>query len=195
MGNLGSVVNACRFLELPAEIVAAPDGFSQCRALILPGVGAFGDCVRNLDTRGFTEPLRAWIEADRPLLGICLGLQLLFENSEESPGVPGLGILRGTVRRLPARPGYKIPHMGWNEVEIRRPGPLFADLPSRFHAYFVHTFFVDPADPACVAAETDYTRRYACAVQRGRLAAVQFHPEKSHQAGLTLLRNFARANS
>lgn len=191
MGNLGSVSNACRFLELPAEIISRPEDVSSCAALILPGVGAFGDCMKHLAGHGFVEPIRNWIAADRPFLGICLGLQVLFESSEESPGVTGLGVLPGTVRRFALPETFKVPQIGWNRVSFRQPdSPLFAGIADGTHFYFVHSYYVDSRDASVVAGTTEYGITYASAVRRGRMAAVQFHPEKSQQAGLALLRNF-----
>jgi glutamine amidotransferase len=191
MGNLGSVSNACRFLQLPARIITAPDQIDGCAGLILPGVGAFGDCMKHLDAHGFIAPVKAWIAADRPFLGICLGLQVLFASSEESPGVPGLGVLPGTVRKFNLPAAYKVPQIGWNRVNQTRPGnPLFAGVADGTHFYFVHSYYVACDDTALVSGTTDYGAVYTSAVSRGQLSAVQFHPEKSQQAGLALLRNF-----
>ncbi len=193
MGNLGSVTNACRFLKLPATVVTTPDELDGCTAVILPGVGAYGDCMRHLEEHGFCDPLRAWIAADRPFLGICLGLQVLFESGEESPGVPGLGVFPGSVRRFELSPALKIPQIGWNRVNQRQAGcPLFDDLTDGAHFYFVHSYFVDCPDRSLVAGETEYGITYTSAIARGKVMAVQFHPEKSQQAGLTMLMNFAR---
>lgn len=191
MGNLGSVTNACRFLNLPARVLTRPDEIPACRALILPGVGAFGDCMRNLRQHGFVEPVREWIGAGRPLLGICVGLQVLFEGSEEAPGVPGLGILPGPIRRFVEQPGLKVPQIGWNGVAQRRADcPLFAGIPDGAFFYFVHSYRADAGGPD-VAGVTDFGGDYGSVVWRGALAAVQFHPEKSQRAGLQLLRNYA----
>jgi glutamine amidotransferase len=193
MGNLGSVTNACRFLELPAVIVASPEDMADCTGLILPGVGAFGDCMRHLDEHGFVEPIKAWIAADRPLLGICLGLQVLFASGEESPGVPGLGVFAGSVRRFDLPAELKVPQIGWNRVNVRQPAcPLFNGIESGTHFYFVHSYYVDAADASIVAGETDYGAVYTSAVWKGNLMAVQFHPEKSQQAGLAMLRNYGQ---
>lgn len=192
MGNLGSVTNACRFLDLPARIVTRPEEMQGCEAVLLPGVGAFGDCVKNLQSHGFVDPLKQWIADDRPFLGICLGLQLLFEGSDESPGAVGLGVLPGRIVKLPSREGFKVPQMGWNTVSQKRPDcPLFANIPNDAFFYFVHSFCAEQGDGSYVAGETDYTRSYASAVWRGNTMAVQFHPEKSQQVGLRMLRNFA----
>ena len=191
MGNLGSVANALAFLQAPARILAGPAELDGCRALILPGVGAFGDCLANLRQRGYLEPLRAWIAADRPLLGICLGLQVLCESSEESPGVEGLGFVPSPVVRFADAPGLKVPQIGWNQVR-RAPGrecPLFRGIPDGTYFYFVHSYYL-PGAAGWDAGLTAYGVEYASAVWRGRTAAVQFHPEKSQQAGLRMLRNF-----
>lgn len=191
MGNLGSVSNACAFLKLPARIITSPADLAAQRAIILPGVGAFGDAMRHLAEHGFVAPLQEWIRSDKPFLGICLGLQLLFAGSEESPGVAGLDIFPGRVRKFPARDGLKIPQIGWNRVQITQPAhPLFAGVASGTHVYFVHSYYVDCDDAALVAGVTGYGIEYTSAIARGRVAAVQFHPEKSQQHGLAMLKNF-----
>lgn len=191
MGNLGSVTNALEFLKLPGKIIASPAELPQCDALILPGVGAFGDCMKNLQQHGFVEPIRQWIAGDRPFLGICLGLQVMFSSSEESPGVAGLGVFPGRVRRFANAPGLKVPQIGWNRVSVHAAGKnLFAGLGDGAHFYFVHSFFVECDDASMVAGRTSYGIDYVSAVARGRVAAVQFHPEKSQRAGLAVLSNF-----
>lgn len=192
MGNLGSVANALAFLDVPAKVLREPEEMAACRALILPGVGAFGDCMANLRQRGYVEPLQAWIAADRPLLGICLGLQLLCESSEESPGVEGLGLVPSPVVKFAASPEIKVPQIGWNGVRAvpGRACPLFRGIPDGTYFYFVHSFYL-PGAEGWDAGLTVHGVEYASAVWRGRLAAVQFHPEKSQQAGLRMLRNFA----
>ena len=191
MGNLGSVRNACRFLNIPAQVIGTPQEMRACRGVILPGVGAFGDCMAHLEAHGFADAVRGWIGEGRPFLGICVGMQALFDESEESPGVRGLGVLPGVVRRFALGPEWKVPQMGWNRVAWQRPDcPLFAGVPDRSHFYFVHSFYPDPADPSVVAGRTEYGVEYASAVWRDRLLAVQFHPEKSQAAGLQMLRNF-----
>lgn len=191
MGNLGSVVNACHFLDLRAEIVSRPEELRACRGMILPGVGAFGDCMAHLYQRGFSDVVRGWIADERPFLGICVGLQVLFESSEESPGVPGLGIFPGVVRKFLPAPGWKVPQMGWNRVRQAQPDcPMFRGVADRAFFYFVHSYYAEPADPSIVAGATEYGCEYASAVWRGSAFAVQFHPEKSQAAGLQMLRNF-----
>lgn len=191
MGNLGSVTNACQFLGLPARILTKPGELSDCGALILPGVGAFGDCMKHLSGHGFVDPVKQWIAAGRPFLGICLGLQLLYEGSEESPGVAGLGLLPGRIRRFADQPGLKVPQMGWNGVSQRKKEcPLFRGVAEGAFFYFVHSYRAD-AQGEAVAGVTDFGGDYGSVVWRDNLMAVQFHPEKSQQAGLRLLRNFA----
>ncbi len=191
MGNLGSVSNACKFLGLEAEIVTAPRQLDGCRAVILPGVGAFGDCMAHLDGHGFIGPVRNWISSGKPFMGICLGLQALFEYSEETPGVEGLGIFKGGVKRFSNSPDRKVPQIGWNAVVQKRPEcPLFAGVDDGAYFYFVHSFYVVPDDPSIVAGETGYGADYCSAVWKDNVFAVQFHPEKSQDAGLLMLRNF-----
>lgn len=192
MGNLGSVANALAFLGVPARVLREPADMAACQALILPGVGAFGDCVANLRDRGYVEPLRAWLAADRPLLGICLGLQLLCESSAESPGVAGLGLVPAPVVKFQAASDQKVPQIGWNQVR-QVPGrtcPLFRGIPDGTYFYFVHSYYL-PGAAGWDAGLTRYGGEYASAICRGRTVAVQFHPEKSQQAGLRLLKNFA----
>lgn len=192
MGNLGSVDNACRFLKYPARIVTAPGDLSRCDAMILPGVGAFGDCMGHLLKCGFVEPVKEWIASGKPFLGICLGLQMLFEGSEESPGVRGLGVFRGRVKRFCPAPDFKVPQMGWNQVRQRQSAcPLFAGIPDNSFFYFVHSFYVEPQDAGIAAGTTDYGITYTSAVWKDNIMAVQFHPEKSHDTGLRMLKNFA----
>lgn len=192
MGNLGSVLNAFRSLELPVRMLESPAEAPDCRLLVLPGVGAFGDGIRHLRRRGWEPVLRDWIAADRPFLGICLGLQLLFAASEESPGEQGLAVLEGDVRRFRVPPPLKVPHMGWNRVHAAPPAAeLFEGIPEGAHMYFVHSYYACPKDDSVIAARTDYGGRFCSAVRRGALVAVQFHPEKSQAHGLRLLRNIA----
>jgi len=196
MGNLGSVSNALAFLGQPASIIASPADMDRCDALILPGVGAFGDCMVHLQQHGFVEPIRKWIAADRPFLGICLGLQILFSSSEESPGVQGLSVLPGRVKRFARNAQLKVPQIGWNRVSVKPAGQtLFTGIADGTHFYFVHSFYVECDDPALAAGVTNYGIDYTSAVVRGRLAAVQFHPEKSQSAGLGVLSNFCRSLS
>lgn len=191
-GNIRSVQNALRHEGADVTLVSAAKDLNQAGAVILPGVGAFGDCVRGLQTRGLWEPLRDWLASDKPFLGICVGYQLLFEQSEETPGVHGFGFFRGVVKKF-RTPGFKVPQIGWNNLELTQPaGALWRGLPATPHVYFVHSYFPDPKDRAVVTAWTDYGETFAAAAGRAQVAGVQFHPEKSQDVGLGILRNFIR---
>ena len=193
-GNLRSVLHALQHLgvERTRVVRSGTDAAYLQRAtrIILPGVGAFGAALTQLRATGLTEPLREAIAAGRPYLGICLGMQFLYEGSEEAPGVSGLAILRGYVRRFPDATALPVPHMGWNQLRARRESPLLAGIPTSANAYFVHSYYCAPADDADTLLSTDYGGEFAAAVQRDRLFAVQFHPEKSQSVGLRLLANF-----
>jgi len=191
-GNLRSVANALRGLGVEPRTAASAAEVAGASHLVLPGVGSFGDCMEQLGRRGLLGPIRDWVAAGNPYLGICLGYQILFESSEESPGVEGLGVLAGTVRRFRQIPGLKIPHMGWNSAVPRHPDRgNWAGLGAEPYFYFVHSYFPVPADPGLIAAETHYGEdTFAAAVERPNLLACQFHPEKSQDAGLSLIRNF-----
>ncbi|MFH0879945.1 MAG: imidazole glycerol phosphate synthase subunit HisH [Lentisphaerota bacterium] len=192
MGNLGSVTNACRFLGLPAEIVAEPSAMARCSALILPGVGAFGDCMAHLSRHGFVDPVKQWLADDKPFLGICLGLQLLFKESEESPGVKGLGVLQGRIRRFQPSPDLKVPQIGWNRVKANLAEcPLFRGIPDKTYFYFVHSYYAETENESVAAGFSEYGMEYVSAVWKKNMMAVQFHPEKSQKSGLQMLKNFA----
>jgi glutamine amidotransferase len=194
-GNLRSVYNALCCEGADVQIFAIPEGLEKADAIILPGVGAFGDCVQQLQERRLWEPLRAWIAADRPYLGICLGYQMLFEGSEESPSVKGLGFFQGQVRRFQTS-GLKVPQIGWNSIELtKQADPLWTGLPQNPHVYFVHSYYPQPIDPSIIAATCDYGTPFAAAATRGRVGGVQFHPEKSQDVGLGILRNFIRSTA
>jgi imidazole glycerol-phosphate synthase subunit HisH len=190
-GNLLSVRNALLACGSDARLVRGPGDLGGIERLVLPGVGSFGDCAANLRGQGLWEPLRDWLAAGRPYLGICLGYQILFQGGEESPGVAGLGVFPGHVPRFAPQPGLKIPHMGWNQVEPADPAhPLWQDIPPGTHFYFVHSYYPAPADDRIIAARCDYGIRFAAAIACGQVWGVQFHPERSQDAGLALLRNF-----
>ena len=189
-GNIRSVINALRHENAEVELVSDPARLDDAAAVVLPGVGAFGDCVRGLQTRGLWEPLDAWLAADKPFFGICVGYQMLFESSEESPGVRGFGFFGGHVKRF-TTPGLKVPQIGWNQLELTdRAQPLWRGLPERPHVYFVHSYFPAPVDDSIVTSRSTYGETFAASVARGNVAAVQFHPEKSQAVGLGILRNF-----
>lgn len=189
-GNLRSVLNAFAAIDAPAQLVTEPSGFDKLDALVFPGQGAFGDSVRILKERKLWDPLRAWLREERPYLGICLGYQLLFESSEESPGVQGLGVAPGRVRKFEAKAGLKIPHMGWNQVQWEpRGAQWWHGLLNPAHLYFVHSYYPEVADESLALCHTDYGGTFVSGIAKANLMAVQFHPEKSQGAGLTLLRN------
>ena len=188
-GNLGSVEKAFERIGTPAVVTDDPRAVDEAAAVVLPGDGAFHDAMSNLAARGLLEPLRRAVDGVRPFLGICLGYQLLFSSSEEFGDGHGLDVIPGAVRRFPA--GRKVPHMGWNRVEHDGSLALFDGIPSGAHFYFVHSYYPEIAAPPVPAAWCDYGIRFAAAVQRGRLHATQFHPEKSQRWGVRLLENFA----
>ena len=188
-GNLQSVEKALRHLGCQCQITADPGELAAAQAAVLPGVGAFGDAMGQLRARGREEPRRQVGWSGKPFLGICLGLQILFEESEESPGVKGLGLLRGRVLRLPKESGLKIPHIGWNSLSVGKPGGLFAGVEGEPYVYFVHSYYLR-AEEDVVTATAEYGTTIHAAVQKGNLLACQFHPEKSGQVGLSLLENF-----
>jgi len=195
LGNLRSVTNALAHLGVEPLLTGEAGELARADGMILPGVGAFGDGMAGLKQRGLTGPVVEWAGAGRPLLGICLGLQLFFEESSESPGVAGLGLLRGRVERF-AGPRFgvgerlKIPHMGWNSLTFPRPHHLFSSVPSGAFFYFVHSYCCVPARTEDVLAESDYGGGFCAAAGRGNVLGCQFHPEKSQQMGLRVLRNF-----
>ncbi|MCE5284375.1 MAG: imidazole glycerol phosphate synthase subunit HisH [Pelosinus sp.] len=189
MGNLYSVEKA--FVSLGAEVLVTSDPkvIAGADKVVLPGVGAFGDCMENLKKYGLVETIKKVAASGVPFLGICLGLQLLFDGSEETPGVNGLGIFPGMVKKIVA-PELKIPHMGWNSLEFRTSSPLFNNLPAQSYVYFVHSYHAAPEDKSIVTAVTNYGGDVTAAVGRNNIQAVQFHPEKSSSLGLSILRNF-----
>lgn len=169
-------------LTADADLILAADG------VILPGVGAFGACITNLTTAGLAPVVHEVVQAQIPLLGICVGMQMLFEGSEEMGNWQGLGLLPGYVRKF--QPPLRVPQIGWNQLHQQRPDPLFTGIPDRAYAYFVHSYYCDPADPDDVLTTTDYGIEYASAVQRDKIWGVQFHPEKSQAVGIRILQNF-----
>ena len=198
MGNLRSVQKAIEKVGYKAEITRSPQRIADARAVILPGVGAFKDCMDNLESFSLITPVLKAIESGKPFLGICLGLQLLFSESLEFGHHPGLGVIKGVVKPFspamadPDRPGglLKIPHMGWNAVRIMKPVPVLADVKEGAYFYFVHSYYVEPEDQQTVAMLTDYGGEFVSAVAFDNVLATQFHPEKSQQQGLAILRAF-----
>lgn len=189
-GNLKSVEKALQALGEDTVITRDREEILAADRVILPGVGAFGDAMEKLHQYGLVEIIRQVVQKGTPFLGICLGLQLLFEESEESQGVPGLGILKGKIRRIPNTPGLKIPHMGWNSLTLRPETRLFSGLGEEPYVYFVHSYYLEAADPEIVAASADYGVVIHAAVETGNVFACQFHPEKSSDTGLQILKNF-----
>ena len=189
-GNLHSVRKAFNYLGAETEILEeAPDSISF-DSLVLPGVGNFGPGMEELEKRGFRPFLREWLNADRPFLGICLGMQFLFEKSEECPGEPGLGFLKGEIRRF-KDPSLRVPQIGWNAVHPKEKGnPLFKGIEDGSHFYFVHSYYCVPKDASVIGSTTSYELEYCSSLWSGNAFAVQFHPEKSQELGLIMLRNF-----
>ncbi len=191
MGNLRSVQKALERVGAAARILDHPEEIAAVKKLVLPGVGAFGDASDSVHRGGWAEPLLEHLRGDRPFLGICLGLQLLFDGSAEAEGKPGLGFLSGRCERF-APSGLKVPHMGWNQVDFAGgENPLLSGVDSGAFAYFVHSYYPAPAEPSVVATTTDYGEPFCSSVRLGRVFATQFHPEKSQRVGLRILQNFA----
>jgi glutamine amidotransferase len=191
MGNLRSVQKAFERVGHSAVITSDPAELSAADKIVLPGVGAFRDAIAALRARKLVEPIRDAIDGGKPFLGICLGLQLLFDRSYEDGEYDGLGIIPGDVIRFNVPREHKVPHMGWNQVLFKRIPPAFTGVADGSHFYFVHSYYVVPKDDSVIATETEYPRVFCSAIWRGNLTAVQFHPEKSQAAGLRVLKNFA----
>ncbi|MDP3879935.1 MAG: imidazole glycerol phosphate synthase subunit HisH [Dehalococcoidales bacterium] len=189
-GNLRSVANAITRLGYRSRITSNPDELSDASAVILPGVGAAGDAMRNLKGLGMVEPIRQLIAVGRPFFGVCLGLQVLLTGTEEGGWYECLDVIPGRVRKLP--PGLKIPHMGWNQVRQKIAHPVFEGIPDGTNFYFVHSYYVEPEDRSLIAGETDYGITLCSVIARGNLVATQFHPEKSGDYGLKMYDNFIK---
>ncbi len=199
MGNLRSVWKAFHHLGADARLTHDPRVVTSAERVVLPGVGAFSDCMANLHSLGLTEAILEAIHRGKPYLGICLGLQILFEESEEFGRTPGLGVLKGRVRRFPSdmpaqgqggTATLKVPHIGWNALRILKGLPIFEGIPQGAHCYFVHSYYGEPEDPSVTATVTDYGIEFASSVWKDNVFACQFHPEKSQRVGLRLLENF-----
>lgn len=189
-GNIRSVEKALQFLGQEVKITRDREEILGADKVVLPGVGSFGDAMGKLHQYGLVEVIRQVAEKKTPFLGICLGLQLLFERSDESPGVEGLGILKGEILRIPEGEGRKIPHMGWNSLELRNQGRLFAGLSGEPYVYFVHSYYLKARDEQIVKAATEYGVTIHASVEQDNIFACQFHPEKSSDTGLKILKNF-----
>lgn len=188
VGNLRSVQKGLEKVGQQAKIVTSPDEIRQADGVVLPGVGAFADAMKSLEERGLIPVIKEVVQAGKPFMGICLGMQLLFEGSEEGEAVEGLGLLKGWVRRIP--PGLKVPHMGWNQLELVHPSPILKGIPEGTAFYFVHSYYVDPEEEEVVTARTEYGLKFTSIVSKGNVFGIQFHPEKSSTLGLEILKNF-----
>ena len=191
MGNLRSVQKGFERVGHAAAITSDPATIARASRIVLPGVGAFADAIAELHRRGLVEPIQEAISEGKPFLGICLGLQLLFDRSYEDGEHSGLGVIPGEVVRFDLPDGYKVPHMGWNEVQLRGRPPLFDGIDDNTHFYFVHSYYVAPSDSSVIAGEANYPDPFCAMIWRDNVFATQFHPEKSQSAGLEILRNFA----
>lgn len=189
-GNLQSVKKALDFLGYECEITQDKEKIENASHIILPGVGSFGDAMNSIKERNLEETIKKCASGEKPFLGICLGLQLLFEESDESPNVKGLGVFKGQIKTIPKNMGLKVPHIGWNSVSVKQNKGIFSDIADNSYFYFVHSYYLTNADSDVVAGVTDYGVNIECAVQRGLVCATQFHPEKSGETGLKLLKNF-----
>ncbi len=190
-GNLHSVVNALDFIGAKSIVTADREIILNADKVILPGVGAFGDAMDNINNAGLVPVIKEVIENNTPFLGICLGLQLLFERSCESVGKTGLSIFEGSIKNIPKTDGLKIPHMGWNSIEYNKESRLFHGIGEEPFVYFVHSYYMVPEDESIVSAYTEYGVRLGIAVEKNNVFATQFHPEKSGECGLKILKNFA----
>ncbi len=189
-GNLHSVKNALDFLGADNIVTGNKEEILSADKVILPGVGAFGDAMKCLEERGLVETVKAVAENGKPFLGICLGLHLLFEESEESPNVKGLGIFKGKIVEIPDNGNLKIPHMGWNNIRITKDSKILKNIGNEPYVYFVHSYYVEAEDESVVSAYTEYGQRLDIAVEQGNVFATQFHPEKSGDTGMEILKNF-----
>ncbi len=190
-GNLQSVKKAFDFIGAESVITDNPETINACDKILLPGVGSFGDAMDSMTQKGLVETVKQNAMSGKPFLGICLGLQLLFEESEESPGVNGLGIFKGKIKKFSPDIGLKIPHIGWNSLEIKQKDTLFKDIPENSYVYFVHSYYLHAEDENEIATVTNYGIDFHSAVGKNNIFATQFHPEKSGDVGLQILKNFA----
>lgn len=193
-GNIKSVEKALLLLGQEVEVTGDPERILKAEKVILPGVGAFGDAMENLKRAGLDEVIRRVAAKGTPFLGICLGLQLLFERSDEAPGAKGLGLLEGEILKIPDQEGLKIPHMGWNSLHLEHGGRLFRGIEEQSYVYFVHSYYLKAKDESIVKASTEYSTHIHASVEKGNIFGCQFHPEKSSEVGLRILKNFVELN-
>lgn len=193
-GNIKSVEKAIQLLGEEAIITRNPDEILSASHVILPGVGAFGDAMEKLHKYGLISVIHEVVKRDIPFLGICLGLQLMFDRSEETPGVEGLSILKGEIKRIPDKEDLKIPHIGWNSLKYPNVGRLYKDIPEDSYVYFVHSYYLDAEEKDIVVATTEYGTNIHASVEKGNVFACQFHPEKSSSVGLKILENFLKVS-
>tara|TARA_Y100000814_G_scaffold10989_1_gene8659 strand:+ start:224 stop:835 length:612 start_codon:yes stop_codon:yes gene_type:complete len=193
-GNLRSVCNSLKKLSVDCHVVKAPSDLNKIQTMIFPGVGSFGDSSDQLKKQSLFEPIREWIINDRPFLGICIGFQMLFDSSEESPGSEGLGIIPGKVIKFSEQKNLKVPHMGWNEVQIKNlDDPVWQKIDDLTHFYFVHSYFPKPDNPEVSSSTTGYGVDFTSSIRFGNIFGTQFHPEKSQKSGLRLIENFLKS--
>lgn len=190
-GNIQSVMKALRHIGCDCVLTSDPQIINKAQGAILPGVGSFGDCMDNIEKSNLTGVIKNYIKTNKPFMGICLGLQLLFPKSEESPNAVGLSLLNGTITKIPKQAGIKVPHMGWNSLDIRKKDGLFKGIDGNPFVYFVHSYYLTAENKDIVSAETFYSTEIHAAVQYQNIHATQFHPEKSGDVGLKILKNFA----
>lgn len=190
-GNLQSVKKALDFIGAESVITDNPEIINNCDKILLPGVGSFGDAMNSMRAKNLVDTIKQNALCGKQFLGICLGLQLLFEESEESPNAEGLGILKGKIRKFPSDMGLKIPHIGWNSIEVKQKDTLFKGIPDNSYVYFVHSYYLEAENEEDIATVTNYGIDFHSAVGKGNIFATQFHPEKSGDVGLQILRNFA----
>ena len=193
-GNLRSVCNSLKKLSVDCHVVKSPSDLNKIETMIFPGVGSFGDSSEQLKQQSLFEPIKEWIINDRPFLGICIGFQMLFDSSEESPGSEGLGIIPGKVIKFSEQKNLKVPHMGWNEVQIKNlDDPVWQKIDDLTHFYFVHSYFPKPDNPEVSSSTTGYGVDFTSSIRFGNIFGTQFHPEKSQKSGLRLIENFLKS--
>ena len=192
-GNLRSVCNSLKKLSVNSTLIRSPEDIKDISSIIFPGVGSFGDSSEQLKKQRLFDPIKSWLKEDRPFLGICIGFQMLFEKSDESPNSDGFGIIPGKVVRFPEENSLKVPHMGWNEIQFKNSSdPIWQGIKTSTHFYFVHSYYPEPLESNSVSSITSYGLEFASSVRCGNIFGTQFHPEKSQAAGLKLISNFLK---